>query len=324
MSTSTAVALAAAVTVGAPLVVLGYLAAVERLLALLPVAAGSRARPWAWLLPPLALIAIFLVYPLINTIALSLEDATSSRWVGLANYRAMLAGDELRDALRNNVLWLLLLTGGCLAVGLLIAVLADRVRYEIAAKSVVVLPTAVSFVAGAVIWKFMYDYQAPGFPQTGTLNAVLTGVTGADPVPWLVDTHTNNAALIAVGVWMTTGFATVVISAALKQVPVEQLEAARLDGAGAWPVFRYVVLPHLRPTLVVVATLLAIGALKAFDAVYVMTNGNYGTDVIANVLYRQLFVNSDYGRASAVAVLLAVLVLPVLLLNIRALRREEG
>ncbi|WP_433046275.1 carbohydrate ABC transporter permease [Dactylosporangium sp. CS-033363] len=323
MST-TALVLAVAVTAGAPLAVLGYLAGVERLLALLPVTAGGRARPWAWLLPPLALVAIFLVYPMINTVVLSLRDATSRRWVGLANYRAMLSSDELLDALRNNALWLVLLTCGCLVAGLLIAVLADRVRYEVAAKSVVVLPTAVSFVAGAVIWKFMYDYQAPGFPQTGTLNALLTGLTGADPVPWLVDTHTNNAALIAVGVWMTTGFATVVISAALKEVPADQIEAARLDGAGSLQIFRYVVLPHLRPTLVVVATLLAIGALKAFDAVYVMTNGNYHTDVIANVLYRQLFVNGDYGRASAVAVLLAALVLPVLVLNIRALRREEG
>jgi alpha-glucoside transport system permease protein len=203
-----------------------------------------------------------------------------------------------------------------------IAVLADRVRYEVLAKSVVVLPTAVSFVAGAVIWKFMYDYQPPGFPQTGTLNAVWTAVSRQQPVAWLVDTLTNNPALISVGVWMTTGFATVVISAALKMVPADLIEAARIDEATGWQSFRFVVLPQLRPTVTVVATLLSISALKAFDVVYVMTNGNYRTDVIANLLYRQLFINQDYGRASAVAVLLAVLISPVLVLNIRALRRE--
>jgi alpha-glucoside transport system permease protein len=137
-----------------------------------------------------------------------------------------------------------------------------------------------------------------------------------------VELSTNNPALIMVGVWMTTGFATVIISAALKMVPAELVESARIDGAGGWQTLRYVLLPQLRPTLTVVATLLAISAFKAFDVVYVMTNGNYNTDVIANLLYQQLFIDQDYGRASAVAVLLTVVISPILVLNIRTLRRE--
>jgi alpha-glucoside transport system permease protein len=313
---------AAAVTVGFPFVLLGYLWLVERLLRLAPQGARSVLRPWAWLGPALILVGVFLLYPMLHTVELSFRDAGGTAWAGLTNYGYLLTSGDVRSALGNNVFWLVLLTAGCLAFGLVIAVLADRVRYEVAAKSVVVLPTAVSFVAGAVIWKFMFDYQPPGFPQTGTLNALWTGVSQREPVAWLVDTLTNNGALITVGVWMTTGFATVVISAALKMVPAQLVEAACIDGASGWQTFRHVVLPQLRPTLTVVATLLAISAFKAFDVVYVMTNGNYRTDVIANLLYRQLFINQDYGRASAVAVLLAVLISPILVLNIRALRRE--
>lgn len=316
------VLMAAAVTVGVPLLVYGYLRAVEVALRPVPERIRRRARPWAWLGPALALVGTFLLYPMASTAVLSLRDATSSAWAGLDNYAYLLTSEEIRAALRNNLIWLVLLTVGCLVLGLVIAVLADRVRYEVLAKSTVVLPTAVSFVAGAVIWKFMFDYQPPGLPQTGTLNAAWTATTGQPPVAWLVDTMTNNPALVTVGVWMTTGFATVVLSAALKAVPSELIDAARIDGAGGWQVLRHVLLPQLRPTLTVLATLLAISAVKAFDVVYVMTNGNFDTDVIANVLYRQLFIHSDYGRASAIAVLLAVLITPVLVLNIRTLKRE--
>jgi alpha-glucoside transport system permease protein len=187
---------------------------------------------------------------------------------------------------------------------------------------VVVAPTAISFICGAIIWRFMYDYQAPGLPQVGTLNALWADGLGQAPVAWLVDTATNNYALIMVGLWSTLGFATVIVSAALKGVPTELTDAARVDGASDWQVFRHVVLPQLRPTLVVVATLVAIAALKAFDIVYVLTNGNYGTNVIANLLYSQLFIHQDAGRASAVALLLTALALPLFVLNARAVRRE--
>jgi alpha-glucoside transport system permease protein len=321
MSMTTAVA-ALAFTVGVPAALVGYLWVVERVLRRAGRRVAARLRPWAWLAPALVLLGVFLLYPFVNTVLLSTRDAVSQRSVGWDNYAYVLGSAEVRDSLRNNVLWVALLTLGCLAVGLLVAVLTDKVRYESAAKAVVVMPTAISFVAGAIIWRFMFDYRPPGLPQTGTLNAALTAV-GGQPVAWLVDTRTNNAALIGVGVWMTAGFATVVLSAAIKGIPHELVEAARVDGAGPLQVFRYIVLPGLRPTLVVVATLLAISALKAFDIVYVLTNGNFGTNVIANVMYKELFVSRDYGHASAIAVLLVVLMLPVLVLNLAGARRRE-
>lgn len=313
---------AAGFTAGVPLALAGWLALSERLLRSRGRRTAGRVRPWAWLAPGLVLLLVFLVYPLVNTLLLSTRDARSTRFVGLGNFSAVLGGAEVRAALRNNLLWLVLLTAGCLGIGLLVAVLADRVRYERVAKAAVVLPTAVSFVAGAVVWRSMYAYRPAGAAQTGTLNAALVAVTGHDPVSWLVDTRTNNAALIAVGVWMTTGFAAVVLSAALKSVPAELVEAARMDGAGPWRVFRHVVLPELAPTIVVVTTFLAITAFKAFDVIYVLTNGSYGTDVIANVMYRELFVRQDNGHASAIAVLLLAVALPVLALTVRAQRRE--
>ncbi|MFD0745325.1 carbohydrate ABC transporter permease [Phytohabitans flavus] len=276
--------------------------------------------PWLWLAPALVPVGVFLAWPLANTVWLSLRDAGSGAWAGLDNYRYLVTSTEVHTALRNNLLWLVLLTGGCLVTGLLVAVLTDKVRYEAVAKAAVVLPTAIPFVAGAVIWRFMYQYRPPGLPQTGTLNAVLTAA-GAAPLAWLVDTRTNNAALIGVGVWMTAGFATVILSAALKALPPDLHEAARIDGAGPWQAFRHVTLPQLRPAVVVTATLVAVSAFKAFDIVYVMTNGNYRTDVIANLMYRQLFVAQDYGRASAIAVLLTLLAAPILVLNARATGR---
>ena len=277
-----------------------------------------------WLLPAVALVGVYLVWPLANTVVLSLRNANSTAWIGLDNFRYLVVDAEARAALRNNLFWLMLLTGGCLAVGIVVATLADRVRYEALAKAAIVVPTAIPFVAGAVIWRFMYQYQPPGLPQTGTLNAVWTGLTGREPIAFLVDERTNNAALIAVGIWMLTGFATIVLSAALKSVPVELREAARVDGANGWQTFRYILAPHLRPAIIVTATLLAISAFKAFDIVYVMTNGNFATDVLANLMYRQLFLNEDAGRASAIAVLLAVAAVPVIVINVRAARRSEG
>jgi alpha-glucoside transport system permease protein len=277
-----------------------------------------------WLLPALGLVGVYLVWPLANTVMLSLRNADSTAWNGLANFRYLLIDADARGALRNNLFWLILLTGGCLAVGIVVATLADQVRYEAIAKAAIVVPTAIPFVAGAIIWRFMYQYQPPGFSQTGTLDAVWTGLTNREPIAFLVNERTNNAALIAVGIWMTTGFATIVLSAALKAVPVELREAARVDGANGWQTFRHILAPQLRPAMVVTATLLAISAFKAFDIVYVMTNGNFATNVLANLMYRQLFVNEDAGRASAIAVLLAVAAIPVIAINVAAVRRNEG
>ncbi|MGH3462590.1 MAG: carbohydrate ABC transporter permease [Kribbellaceae bacterium] len=316
------VLLAGIVVVGTPIALYAWLWLAEQVERLTPRRFRVPIRAWLWLAPAAVLIGTFLIWPLANTGWLSLHGADGRSWAGPANLDWLIRSSEVHAALRNNLLWLILLVGGCLALGLLVAVLTDSVRYEGMAKAVVVAPTAISFVCGAIIWRFMFDYQAPGLPQIGTLNAAWADALNRTPVAWLVDTRTNNYALITVGFWMTLGFATVIISAALKGVPAELTDAARVDGASRWQALRYVVLPQLQPTLVVVATLVAIMALKAFDIVYVMTNGNYGTDVIANLLYSELFLAQNSGRASAIALLLTALAIPMFMLNAYAQRRE--
>ncbi len=316
------VLLAGIVVVGTPIALYAWLWLAEQVERLTPRRFRVPVRAWLWLAPAAVLIGTFLIWPLANTGWLSLHGSDGRSWAGPANLDWLIRSSDVHAALRNNLLWLILLVGGCLALGLLVAVLTDSVRYEGMAKAVVVAPTAISFVCGAIIWRFMFDYQAPGLPQIGTLNAAWADALDRTPVAWLVDTRTNNYALITVGLWMTLGFAIVIISAALKGVPAELTDAARVDGAGRWQTFRYVVLPQLQPTLVVVATLVAIMALKAFDIVYVMTNGNYGTDVIANLLYSELFLAQNSGRASAIALLLTALAIPMFLLNAYAQRRE--
>jgi alpha-glucoside transport system permease protein len=202
-------------------------------------------------------------------------------------------------------------------------VLTDRVSYESAAKGVIFLPMAISFVAAGVIWKFMYDYRPPGSPQTGALNAAITAIPGVEPQAWLINSPGNNLALIAVAVWTWTGFCAVILSAALKGIPPEVIEASRVDGANEWQIFRHVIVPLISPTIAVVTTTMIIFALKAFDVVYVMTNGNYGTDVIANVMYKQLFNARDFGRAAAIAVVLLVAIAPVMMFNVGRFRAQE-
>ena len=317
--------LAAVVVAGVPLALVGYVALAEGLARLLPGRWGARARPWLWLAPALAFLAVFLVYPTLNTVWLSFHGPRSDAFVGLTNYAFVFTDAAMLEALRNNALWVVFFTLLTVTLGLVIAVLADRVPYESAAKSIVFLPMAISFVAAGVIWKFMYDYQPPGLPQTGTANAVLTAaVPGADPVPWLINQPWNNGALIAAAVWVWTGFCLVILSAALKGIPAEVLEAARVDGAGEWQVFARVIVPMMGSTIAVVATTMVIFALKAFDIVYVMTNGNFGTEVIANRMYKELFTVRDFGRASAIAVVLLAAIVPVMLFNLKRFREQEA
>jgi alpha-glucoside transport system permease protein len=302
---------------------LGYIALAEWLIGRAPARARPRLRPWVWVGPSLAFVGFFLIAPMVQTFILSFRDSRSQGFVGLNNYVQIAADSGVHIALRNNVLWVVVFTGAVLLAGLLIAVLADRLPYEGPAKSLIFLPQAISFVAAGTIWKFIYAYQPPGVEQVGTLNAIVTSF-GNEPRPWLADAPGNNLALIAVAVWAWAGFATVILSAALKGVPVELLEAARVDGANELTVFRRITLPLLMPTITVVATTLVIFALKAFDVVYVMTSGNFDTDVIANRMYKELFVVRDFGRASAIAVLLLATIVPVLLFNLRRFRVQES
>ena len=300
------------------LVVLG-----DRVLGRLSHRTSGRLRPWVWLAPALVLIGVILVYPTIDTIILGFRGASGNGWVGLANYFWAFSA-AIRPVLLNNLLWLVVLPLATLMLGLTVAVLADRVRYERTVRTIVLLPAAISFVVAGITWQLMYDYQPPGQPQTGTVNAIWTQLPGTSPVSWITSHPINNFALIFVAVWMTLGTTTLILSAAVKEIPGDLLEAARIDGASEWQIFRTITVPSLWPSILVVITTQMIFALKVFDVVYVMTNGSYDTDVIANRLYSELFVARNFGHASALAVILLVVASPIVILNIRHFREERA
>lgn len=313
------------VIVAVPATLIGYIVVVERALRFLPERLQPRLRPWLWLLPALALLGLFLVYPTIATAIRSFQDKNvlAPQFIGLTNYQYFFSTGDTLVALRNNVIWLVLLTAFVVVGGLLSALLFDRVRYEAVAKSLLFVPLAISFVGAAVIWQFMYDYKPAGATQLGTLNGVLAAV-GQPPTDFIQTPPGNNIALVVVAAWIWTGFGMVILSAALKGISAELLEAARVDGANELQVFRGITLPLLAPTIAVVATTMIITALKAFDIVYVMTGGNYETDVMANRMYKELFNFSQPGRASAVATVLVLLIIPVMALNIRRFQAQEA
>ncbi|HET6451414.1 MAG TPA: sugar ABC transporter permease [Spirochaetia bacterium] len=322
MSVST-VLWALVAVVGVPLALSAYLFAVEGALKLAGGRARARLRPWLWLAPAAILLVVFLIYPAVNTAVLSFFNATSTQPVGFANYRYIFTDPAMLVVLRNNLVWLVVFTLVTVTVGLLIAVLSDRVRYEGAVKAVVFLPMAISFVAAGVIWKFMYQFQPAGTTQVGTINAILTAISpGFKPQAWLFNKSQNNWALIIVGIWMWVGFAMVILSAGLKGISESVLEAARIDGAREGQVFFRIILPLMRSTLTVVATTLVISVLKIFDVVYVMTNGALDTEVIANRMYKEMFNYQNFGRASAFAVILLVAIIPVMILNIKRFGRS--
>ena len=208
-------------------------------------------------------------------------------------------------------------------IGLVVAVLVDRIKIESVVKSALFVPMAISMVGASVIWRFVYLYNPPGQTQAGVLNAILA-VFNIPPQVWLINPAVNNFAIIAVYVWMWSGFCMTILSAALKGVPDEILEAARIDGAGRFTLFWRIMIPMISSTVAVVTTTMIIGILKIFDIVYVMTGGNYHTDVVALEFYNQLFNFNNYGQASALAVLLMIVIVPVMYINIRRIRREEA
>lgn len=302
--------------------------------------------PWLYLLPAMIILAIYVVYPTINTVGLSLRNKDSTGpasdscivgqpcWGIFENYRYALTNEMdtsslgnfarsfLSSSFGNNAKWLLLMVSGSVGMGLLMAVLSERVKYERAAKAIIFLPMAISFVGAGVIWGFVYDFNT-GATQTGLLNAIITKL-GGEPVAFLSTEPINTLALVVVGVWIWTGFCMTIISAALKGVPVPVLEAARVDGANEWIVFWRVMMPMIAPTVVVVITTMVINVLKIFDIVYVMTGGNFGTEVIANRMYTEMYVNFNAGRGTAIAVILIILVIPFMYLNIRRFQEQEA
>ncbi|OJF10427.1 hypothetical protein BG844_32315 [Couchioplanes caeruleus subsp. caeruleus] len=285
-----------------------------------------------FLAPALFLLLVFLVYPALYTVGLSFFRGRLGRFdgfVGIDNYIRLFTDDPLfldlstfppSGALLNNVLWMVVYVSGCLMLGLLVAVLAGRVRYEALIKAIMFMPMAVSATALAVIWTLMY---APN-PEIGLLNAVL-GRVGVDPVSWLGRTDTVNWALMAVGVWSTVGFTTVVLSAALKGIPTEILEAARTDGAGEAQLFWRILLPMVRLPATVLAVTLVVNVIKLFDLIYVMTLGGPGASsrVIAFTMYQESIPAGRYGYGAAVAVIMLALLIPVIAYNVKRFRTEN-
>jgi len=278
---------------------------------------GEHVRPYVFIGPAIAMLAVFLIGPALLTIV---SSATEDEGL-VANWGFVLTSSEMWLAFRNNIVWLVLGTGGSVVIGLLVATLVDRVKREALAKTFVFLPLAISMVGASVIWRFVYAWQPEGEAQIGSVNAVWTGL-GNEPVPWLQVPPLNTLALIVIMIWLQTGFAMVVLSAALKGVPSEVIEAARMDGAGEASVFFRVVVPMIRGTLIAVATTVAIAILKVFDIVYVTTGGRFDTEVLANRMFTEMFVFRNFGIASAIAVILFIAVIPIMIVNIRNLRRQ--
>ena len=278
----------------------------------------GRILPWVFVIPAMVLLTVYLVYPTIGTIITSFTVQTDGD--PLANYK-QLTSPLFLDIIRNNIIWLIVGTGGTVLLGLLFAGLFDRVRRESLAKTFVFLPLAISFVGASVIWRFMYEWKPEGQPQIGTVNAVWTAF-GLDPVRWVQQQPINTYALIFIFIWLQTGFAMVVLSAAIKGVSTEVIEAARLDGASERQLFLRVVVPIIRGSIITVATTIAIVDLKVFDIIYVMTGGRNGTDVIANRMFQEFYEFFNDGRAAALGTLLFIAVLPVMFVNVRNMRRQ--
>jgi len=311
---------AVALTVGVVGVWALFIAANRAIDAVLGHRLREKVRPWLFVGPAIALIGLYLVYPTIGTIHESLTDREGA--FTLSHYRFAFTDASMLLAFRNNVLWLVLGTLGSVVIGVGFAALVDRLKREALAKTFIFLPLAISFVGASVIWRFIYSWQPAGRPQTGLLNAIVTGL-GFEPIPVLSLSPLNTLALIVVMIWLQTGFAMVIFSAAIKSVPSEVIEAARIDGARELTLFMRIVLPMIRGTILTVGTAIFIAILKVFDIVWVMgRGGNFETEVIATRMFKEMFQFQNFGRASALAVILLVVVIPVMVVNIRNMHRQ--
>lgn len=284
---------------------------------------GTGLRAYLWLIPGFLLVGAVLIFPLIDTVRRSFLSAGGQEFVGFDNFVWAFSDPRVRGVMLNTLAWVFIVPVFSVFIGLIVAVLADRTRYESAVKLIVVLPYAVSFAAAAVFWRQVLAYAPPGANQTGIVNALITGL-GGEPVAWLVNPQTVNGILMFIVIWGNLGIATLILSAAVKGIPSEVLDAARMDGASEVQVFFYIIIRYLFPQIAVTFTLLAIGTLKMFDIVYVFTQGRFGTDVIGHRIYREFFALNEVGHGSALAVILFLAVLPVMIINIRRIRNSEG
>ncbi|MFW5801098.1 MAG: carbohydrate ABC transporter permease [Spirochaeta sp.] len=300
---------------------------VDNLVDTLPTRPRDIIRPYVFVIPAILVLAVYLLYPGVRTIWVSFfayfrgGGGPEPGTFGFQNYMSLFTDKKILIALRNNLLWLILVPLFSVSIGLIIAVLVDRIKWEKYAKSLIFLPMAISFVGASIIWRFIY-YRAPYGEQIGLLNGIRVNLLGLEPIGFLRMQPWNNLFLIVIMIWLQTGFAMVILSSAVKGVPRSLLEAARIDGAGELRVFFQVIIPYIGGTILTITTTITILVLKIFDVVFVMTSGNYDTNVIANVMYQQMFVQGNFGRGSAAAVLLFIGVLPIMIYNIRNLERR--
>jgi len=277
-------------------------------------------RPWIFVGPAVLVLVVYLVYPVFASLIYSMQDRNADGFVGFANYIWAFGNDGFRIAIRNNILWLIIVPTMSSAFGLVIAYMTDRLWWGQVARTLVFLPMAISFVGASVIWKFIYDYKGSG-EEIGLLNAVVMAL-GGEPQAWISLQPWNNLLLMVILIWIQTGFAMVILGAAIRGVPEDTIEASIMEGANNFQIFFKIVIPQIFSTIVVVWTTITILVLKIFDIVFAMTNGQWETQVLANFMYDQLFRSGDIGRGSAVAIVIMLAVTPVMIYNIRRARME--
>ena len=279
-------------------------------------------RPWVFLFPAMFALGLYLAYPVVETLRLSLTDRDAGgAFVGLENYQAMMTEAKFWEAMRNNMLWLVVVPAMSTAFGLLAAQLTDRISWGNIAKSLIFMPMAISFVGAGVIWKLVYEARPDDVAQIGILNAIVV-YFGGEVQNWLTIPFWNNFFLMIVLIWIQTGFAMVILSAALRGIPEETVEAAIIDGANPFQIFFKIKVPQIMPTIVVVWTTITLVVLKVFDIVFAMTNGQWETQVLANYMYDKLFRANDWGVGSAASIVIMVLVSPILVWNVYNARKE--
>jgi alpha-glucoside transport system permease protein len=284
---------------------------------------GEVLQTTAFVLPAVVMVGFGLLYPAINTVWESFRNAASTQYVGLHNYHHVFTDHDELIVLRNTALWVVVTPVAATVIGLVYAVLVDRSRFEKAAKALIFLPMAISLVGASLSGKCIYDYRDSANTQIGLANQILKWF-GMDTYRFLLTEPWNTFFLIVIMIWVQAGFAMVVLSASIKSIPDDVVEAARLDGVSGWRMFRFITVPMIRPSLIVVLTTISITTLKVFDIVRTATGGNFGTSVLAYEFYVKSFRSFDTGLGAALAVLLFVLVLPIVIYNIRQMRRLEA
>src|SRR5262245_37207894 len=301
----------------------GVVAAILLLTARLRSRRGELVQSAAFVLPAILLIAVGLLYPAIDTINQSFKNAAGTEGVGFDNYKTIFTDSNQIRVLLNTAAWVIIVPIASTLIGLVYAVLVDRAKFERFAKALIFLPMAISLVGASIIWKFVYDYRETSADQIGIANEVLKTL-GFDTYRFLFNEPANTIFLIIIMIWVQAGFAMTLLSASIKAIPDDIVEAARLDGVGGFKMFRYITVPSIRPSLIVVLTTISITTLKAFDSVRTTTCGNFDTSVLAYEFYVQSFRSFDQGLGAALAVLIFILVMPIVIYNVRQMRKLEA